>query len=1232
MRLAPLDEEEQGKLAPTFDSLLTDDELQTLSEIHNPLIQSPLTLGLSPVDEAYAMGLYDAINTTPHQSAPDSGNMVTGALNSAASIPDVVGSLAIAIGEIGGTQPEARGRRIIPYIQQILEGGLFQAPQAAAGFMSSEVKTAIAENMGQETSSFLIGAGKAMKEHNYAARKSLGLLGSGFWYDTGNTAGSMIGTVGMTMITKSPKLSAAWMFSDQFAATYDELRDADVSPDDAFTKSFQNAAGSAMIEGIGGGVMLHSAAKSPKLLSVAKSIAIKAAGQGWEEGSQQTLEEWLLAPYRDTTFIEKAQNVMMASTIGAIFGVPLAGMAHLMERQAAKEGLNAAQTKLLVEAGLDNNEQLAQSAGEWLSLEDGSLSIGKSDVAEIEKLTKAFEMSKSGTETSDPLVAAMAIAHNPSTSSEVRKAVRDLVLGGNFTMEQLQGASNANDGALSNKTETGVAVENYYKNNYEVIKARDYSPEVHGSAVILEDGTVISGNKIVHEELASKAYEAAGVKLEKGKESSVAMLSDTGAVRISGFADEAAPLVFDSRTGFTDKQAQMVREIVKRNPNRKLEFWDKESNAGSNIQQFNEYMRNQKQNNSSTETAQPDPQAESDYAKVAAQTEASTLGEDTRNILSDVKSVSADMFVPVSTRLGKIDQKIKHAVRKYLFQNSLYNLNDKKIIKPFVEKISDMSEADYRVLDLALKNRDQGKIDELLGKYNIADDFQAVRQTLDDLYNEAKEVGLDMNYLSDYFPRVVKKSKVLDYMAAIRGKEEWTLIEAALLDADPNGVFTTEEQAEFVDNFLRGFNSNRIMLAKGGFTKQRSVDYVTPEFNQFYESSSQALVKYVDAIRHGIEARRLFGKGDAEASIGTYVSSLVNEGSIKQDQVEELKAILKAIVEPQGTRGVVSWAKNVTYIYVMGSPVSAITQIQDLSFSLAFNGYYRTGKALTKALVGKSEITQKDIGLDNILQEFSDESRAGNAVRKVFKAVGLSYIDNIGSQTYMNAALDRLRSQAKKNKKAFNKEMDIIFGEDAEQVKQELASGEMTENVQYLAYSELLDVQPKALSEMPLSYLRGGNGRIFYMLKSYTIKQIDIYRRKIFDEIASGEKDRMIAGTQNLVRLSSALMLMGMTADALKDLLLGREIEPDELVLDNLLKLTGLTKYQIYKSRQDGIMKTFWKTLFVPPVGSPVDDVVKDIRQISEGDKEIKDAEVAKGVPVAGKLYYWWLGGGADKD
>jgi len=631
--------------------------------------------------------------------------------------------------------------------------------------------------------------------------------------------------------------------------------------------------------------------------------------------------------------------------------------------------------------------------------------------------------------------------------------------------------------------------------------------------------------------------------------------------------------------------------------------------------------------------ARDEAKLEADYLKVAAPPPWS-LPTDTAKLFRDVSNLGADAFVPVSTRLGNIDVKLKHAVRKFTFRTGLYSHQDRVAVKGFVEKVSDsMTPEDYRIFDLALKNRDTVKGDELIKKYELEKEWEAVRAVLDDLYVQALDVGLNMGYIQDYFPRQVKRDMAHEYMGALRKTPEWSQIQAALEEADPLGNFTDEEKASFANNYLRGFSSNRLNLLKPSFTKQRQIDYVTPEFNRYYDDSMSTLLQYIGGLRHGIESRKLFGKSETETNknIGKYVLRMVQEGSIDAAQEKELTRILKAVVEPTGTRGVVSWSKNASYIYLMGNVTSAITQIQDLGFSLAFNGYYRTGGAFLKSVVRRPLLRKEDIGIDNILQEFENETRASNAVRKVFKLIGLEHFDNIGKEVYITAAYGRLRAANKKDSKEWQQSLKDIFGPEAAQVKKDLENKVMSENVKYLLFSELSDVQPISLAEMPIGYLRGGNGRVFYMLKTYTVKQIDIYRTKIFSEIASGEPKRMAMGVHNLIKLAVSLMLMGMGSDALKDLMLGRPLELDDLITDNLLKLLTLSKYQIYKAKDEGIANAFWKTLFVPPVAQPLDDVGKDIAKIGFGSKPVKDSETLGRVPFIGKFYYWWWGGGHAK-
>ncbi len=637
-----------------------------------------------------------------------------------------------------------------------------------------------------------------------------------------------------------------------------------------------------------------------------------------------------------------------------------------------------------------------------------------------------------------------------------------------------------------------------------------------------------------------------------------------------------------------------------------------------------------------------------DYEIVAMEKPASTLYEDTSRNLRDLSNLASDAFVPVSTLLGKIDRRLKHAVRRFVFNTGFYSNEDRKAIKDFVDVVSKkFSVPDYRVLALALRNRDAKKVDELIAKYEAQEAWAKVRTTLDDIFIEAEDVGLDMGYVENYFPSKVKPEKSIDFLAFLQGTPQWGDIQEALRTADVFGNMTPGERAEVANNYLRGFTRNSINLEKPGSAKARTIEYVTPEMLAFYEDPVQALMGYVTGLRHGIESRKLFGKSEKETdkNIGAYVLKLIEEGVVSPQQEGQLKNILKAVVDPVGTRGFVGWSKNASYIYLMGSPISAITQIQDLAFSLAFNGYYRTGKSLLKSLpahiplagrkIGDAMglIRKEDIGIDNILEEYSSNSRASKAVRATFKAVGLTGMDDIGKEVYINAALDRVRAANKRGGAAWDSLVDDIFGVEGDQFKKDLEDGVMSENVKYMLFSELSDIQPISLAEMPRGYLRGGNGRIFYMLKTYTIKQIDIYRRTIISEIASGDPKRMIVGVRNFIHLGAALMLMGMASDALKDLLLGRDIDIDSLVTDNIIKSLGITKYQIYKSKRDGIAVTFFQTLFVPPVLAPVDDLQRDIRDIGIKEKKpLKDAELLGRIPLVGKFYYWWWGGGSAKE
>jgi len=589
------------------------------------------------------------------------------------------------------------------------------------------------------------------------------------------------------------------------------------------------------------------------------------------------------------------------------------------------------------------------------------------------------------------------------------------------------------------------------------------------------------------------------------------------------------------------------------------------------------------------------------------------------------------LFTPISSRLKRINPSLKQALTKFEYDTANSIMSDTNAATPFLESVKKMSADDRADLDLAFKNGDVKKIDEVVKKYGISKQYKSIRSTLDSIHKKALEVGLDVGYIENYHPRIIKDVK--GFLDHVRGGKHWSLISEAIQkkETELGRYLTDEEKAYAINTLLRGYSLGQIKLERPGNLKEREIDIITPEFNAFYEDSSSALVKYIEQVNENIAARRFFGKSEAfsniDNSIGAYTARLLAEGKLTPNQELEVKQILQSRFNARGTSGPITIYKNLSYIDTMGSMVSAITQIGDLAFSLYRNGFLNTSSSFIEAVQGRSELTKRDLGIDKIAEEFKDTTRTGKWLKKVFNMTGFTWMDSLGKETLINSSIKNLRNLASKPTGEFEDRIEEVFGNESSQVIKDLKSGEITENVRLLAFSELSKFQPITLSEMPEKYLTGGNGRIFYMLKSYTIKQLDAVRNESFDLIAKGETAK---GLGNLVRLSVALMAMNATADLIKDLLLNRPIEIEDLVIDNILRLLGFSRWQLYKARQEGVGTMLWQT--ITPPAKLVDSIIKDSSAIYNQKLEsLPDLETIQSVPLVGKLFYWWFGKGSIK-
>ena len=609
-------------------------------------------------------------------------------------------------------------------------------------------------------------------------------------------------------------------------------------------------------------------------------------------------------------------------------------------------------------------------------------------------------------------------------------------------------------------------------------------------------------------------------------------------------------------------------------------------------------------------------------------------------------------LTPLSTRLRVLAPELKRAIRRFQSNVDINTSKDLKVAENFMkqtDKLRRKNKQDYAVLDLAMKNSDLKKAQEILDKYDMGSEFVKVRNMLDNIYVRAEMVGYEPNYLSNYFPRKIKDSDGL--MGYLEASDSWGVIQSNIKSKEKElgRRLEKDERLKLINNLIRGFGG-RLGIQRPANLKEREIEYLDSELNEFYFDSNTALHKYIVQMNEAIEIKRFFGKGMGPEDpniqvdnnvIGEYVDTLLEQGVIKSTQQDELINLLRLRFAQGPMDPRMAKMRNSSYLFTMGQLSSAVTQIGDMAWSIYNAGLLQTTKALGKSVIGKSTVTRKDIGIEKIAQEFTETDKAHKALDTVFTLTGLKYIDSLGKESLINSTIARYQKQARKGKfsSKLQERLEEAFDKkELPKVIADLKSNEITDDIKYLAHYVLSDFQPVSLTEMPEFYLKAPNGRIMYMLKTYTMKQFDIIRNEAFKKMKEGKTVKEKAeGIRRLIYLASVLMLTGISADKIKNYMYNREQEFDEMVGDNLLKLFGLQKYLLWVQRR--YRNLGWTTIkaLVPPVGvfNPVfeafmRDLYKAEKSIRKNEKlEIpEDLESVKNIPIFGRLYYNYFGNG----
>jgi hypothetical protein len=624
--------------------------------------------------------------------------------------------------------------------------------------------------------------------------------------------------------------------------------------------------------------------------------------------------------------------------------------------------------------------------------------------------------------------------------------------------------------------------------------------------------------------------------------------------------------------------------------------------------------------------------------------------DDIQNINRSKSRVMNKVLTPFREVVGNISPQMKTRIDKWEFDTHQRKKDYTERSTTFLEGASKLAKEDsakFTEANLALKNGRFDEAEKILGK-----------ETMDEIRNVTEEIGDEMNRVGyqferreDYFPRRVKDLKGLRNEL---GKEMGNQIDDAIAEqqqkAKEKGYTLSDmEISKIINNVING-SYRPIGGRKPKSLKQRSIEEVTPELDKYYYDAVESWIMHINEASDIIEMRKLLGKDikidgdvvDMNESIGEVVRQIRDREGLNEQEVNELIGALRARLGYRATGKVWQAYRSMTAMTTLGQFSNALTQLGDFTWSFYENGLFDTlGGA--GDVISQSGITMKDLGIDEMSAEFRTPNGMHDAVDKLFKYTGLKAIDRLGKETLANSSLRQYQQMAKNDSFTQDKQdkLDSLFGAEQDRVIEDLKNGERTKDVDLLIFSTLLDWHPTTLSNMPQAYLEHPNGRVLYTLKTFTVKQLDNFRRIAVDDMIEGVATKDVAlasrGFGKLMKLAGIMLASNVPIDLLKDWLTGKDIEFSDTVLDNLFKLFGFSRYNAWRATRRGqkVSESLLRE-FLPPFPW-LDYVAEDIKTITEqlnkgDDVDLMNLESWNMLPFYGRGVYWRYGKGEEKE
>lgn len=540
-----------------------------------------------------------------------------------------------------------------------------------------------------------------------------------------------------------------------------------------------------------------------------------------------------------------------------------------------------------------------------------------------------------------------------------------------------------------------------------------------------------------------------------------------------------------------------------------------------------------------------------------------------------------------------------------------------------------MGKEDWRALTQSLLNGTD-EADRLIGKENR----ELITSFMKNHLEYLRSRGLDVGELDVYFPRTLTKGG-RDQMREMLGSstvaqkaaDDWAA--ARNIKARRNGAYITKFDdlpEQYQAEYLNMMRMNPRMAKNKGALGQRAIDDVEYDMLDFYEDPLDSLRSYIERTSNMAE-KNWVNTADKD-SIGNIMARTYSQSGIgKMQDVNSMLQLRMDMGDVSPTK-FMQLVRDVGYMSTLPNPFSALVQFQDLGV-----GRTITNVGIIDSLRHLGNVKLDELGMNRVVNNaitevIGDGARGSQRMLDtVMKYSGFRAVDAFGKRMLASGGLlsAKQATQTADDLVKFASKWQRVYGDEFPKLVDDVRNNRMTDIVKSHLFMTITEAQPITPMQMTPAQLANPNARLFYGLKNYALKQVNMLNERVVREARKGNTAE---AAKFAAKYALTIGMMGASVETIRKGLMGRELEPMDIpdhgmqALYRTLFMSPYTTGKIVEGRTtEGVA-----ALLAPPMFGMLDATRRAATELASGEIGGEDLQnVTKYVPIVGKAAYEWF-------